>query len=300
MSEQLLFTWRNAVLSAAGPKSPTTRLTLVAVSMHMSPEGDRAWPSIDTLVKRTGLSKRAVQDHLKRAEDEGWLLRGWHGPPNHSLRTYQATFPKAKGGRTTCAVQEVHGGTMAQKGVQLTTKRGAGGAHELDQELDQELDHRGAPPAPAAQRRPLPPVTDLGQQLVDAYPHPTNGQRAATRPSAQQVEVWLMNLRYRRGVTLNPLDPEVQQQILAGAHRAADVARKAPEAYRRGLKTWINDLGWTEQVMASQAPAPPVRRERPTRTQGMTDQEYWADYAARQGQRTERGMPAPPKPRRRS
>jgi len=68
-----LFDWRGAIASPFGPDNPTTRHVLHALSLHMSTQGDSCFPKIDRLIAETGLSKRAVLQHLKLAADAGWL-----------------------------------------------------------------------------------------------------------------------------------------------------------------------------------------------------------------------------------
>lgn len=68
-----LFTWRSAVASEHGPKSPITRHVLLTLSLHMNEKGESCFPSIDTLTAETGLARRSVLEHLKVAAEDGWL-----------------------------------------------------------------------------------------------------------------------------------------------------------------------------------------------------------------------------------
>lgn len=68
-----LFTWRSAIASPRGPKSPTTRLVLLTISLHMSERGDSCFPSTRTISEESGLSHRAVIEHIDVAEKAGWL-----------------------------------------------------------------------------------------------------------------------------------------------------------------------------------------------------------------------------------
>lgn len=70
-----LFDWRSAVASKHGPEKPTTRFVLLTLALHMSVKGDSCFPSIDLLAEESGLSRRAVIEHLQIAEQTGWLAK---------------------------------------------------------------------------------------------------------------------------------------------------------------------------------------------------------------------------------
>jgi len=70
-----LFSWRGAIASKNGPDSSTTRHVLLALSLHMSERGDSCFPSLNTLAQETGLTRRAIIDHIKKAIDDGWLQK---------------------------------------------------------------------------------------------------------------------------------------------------------------------------------------------------------------------------------
>ena len=90
----LLFQWRNLVCSEHGPKS-TTRLVLIVLSLHMNSDGGSCFPSVETVAKRAGISKRAVCEHLNLAATLGWITRFRKGESGRSWRKwhYQATIP---------------------------------------------------------------------------------------------------------------------------------------------------------------------------------------------------------------
>lgn len=68
-----LFTWRSAVASPFGPENPTTRHVLLTLALHMNEKGESCFPSIDLLVEESGLSRRAVIQHLQVAAEAGWI-----------------------------------------------------------------------------------------------------------------------------------------------------------------------------------------------------------------------------------
>lgn len=65
------WTWRHAIQES--DLEPTTRFVLLNLSISMNEKGEGCWPSIDTQAKETGLSRKTVIVHLKKAEAAGWL-----------------------------------------------------------------------------------------------------------------------------------------------------------------------------------------------------------------------------------
>lgn len=91
-----LFTWRSAVSSEDGPESSTTRHVLLALSLYMNQKGGSCFPSTRTLAKETALSRRTVEEHLRKAHREGWIdksepERGEDG--TYDPAEYTATVP---------------------------------------------------------------------------------------------------------------------------------------------------------------------------------------------------------------
>lgn len=68
-----LFTWRSAVASDRGPKHAVTRHVLLTLGLHMNEKGGSCFPSIDTLVQETALSRPTVIKHLQMAHADGWI-----------------------------------------------------------------------------------------------------------------------------------------------------------------------------------------------------------------------------------
>jgi len=68
-----LFGWRGAI--AASALEPPSRHVALTLSLYMNERGGSAFPSVETLAKDTGLSGRAVQQHLGKLVNGGWLSR---------------------------------------------------------------------------------------------------------------------------------------------------------------------------------------------------------------------------------
>jgi hypothetical protein len=56
--------------------SSGTRMVAIALADYVNTETRSAWPSIANLARRTGLSERMVQRHLRQIELDGWIEMG--------------------------------------------------------------------------------------------------------------------------------------------------------------------------------------------------------------------------------
>ena len=56
-----------------------TRLVAVCLGDYANSDTGRAWPSIRSIARRTGLSERQVQRHLRVIEADGWIIDGHNG-----------------------------------------------------------------------------------------------------------------------------------------------------------------------------------------------------------------------------
>lgn len=77
MNDVRSWTWRHAV--AKSDLAPTTRHVLLTISLHMNDVGEGCYPSTAQLRAETGLSERAVCEHIAKARDAGWLNVEKHG-----------------------------------------------------------------------------------------------------------------------------------------------------------------------------------------------------------------------------
>lgn len=96
------------------PASPTDRAVLLALARHADMDGRRIWPSVQRIVRMTGLSKRTVQDARRRLLEAGHIEEVGHGPKGtvHYLITGMqesaeaASDAAAQSGESRAGVQE--------------------------------------------------------------------------------------------------------------------------------------------------------------------------------------------------
>lgn len=90
--------WRRALMSDGGPASPLTRFVLLVLWAY-SDCNLIAYPSESTLTQETRLARRSVVTHLRKAESQGWIVRGRkaykQGRWRHTV--YQLTHPRGAG-----------------------------------------------------------------------------------------------------------------------------------------------------------------------------------------------------------
>ena len=56
-----------------------TRLVAICLGDYANSDTGWAWPSIRSIARRTGLSERQVQRHLRIIEADGWITDGHNG-----------------------------------------------------------------------------------------------------------------------------------------------------------------------------------------------------------------------------
>ena len=54
-----------------------TRMVAICVADYANSDTGWAWPSVRNMARRTGLSERQVQRHLRIIEADGWIRQGW-------------------------------------------------------------------------------------------------------------------------------------------------------------------------------------------------------------------------------
>ncbi len=110
--------WRNAVLGPDGPRSPTTRALLLALSHHMNEAGGSCFPSYALLARETLLSKRAIVRHMNLAHAERWFERtaGMGYASGWKNYEYQATVPVFSGGDLESPPRQRHKRTRPNRG----------------------------------------------------------------------------------------------------------------------------------------------------------------------------------------
>lgn len=95
LNDQKVWDWRGYILEYA-PEIAPLRQILLTLSCYMNSAGDSCFPTVDTLVKATSLSKPTVIKYLAMADQEGWIevsTYGFNGQ-NWKRNEYKASIPE--------------------------------------------------------------------------------------------------------------------------------------------------------------------------------------------------------------
>lgn len=89
-----IWSWRKHITKFA-PKNPHYKLLLLTLANYMNEAGKSCFPSVDTLVGDTSMSKPTVIKYLKKASDDGWLKISKHGFSGRQWKRneYTASLP---------------------------------------------------------------------------------------------------------------------------------------------------------------------------------------------------------------
>lgn len=141
-----IWSWRKAI-NQCDEISSTTAHVLLVISCYINDMGTGAYPTVETLVKDTKLSKRSVITHLQKAREMGFLRIKKHGFAGQkwARNEYFAIYPDQKGGASLAKTGENErkgGASGAKKVVHLIPKAvnlfPEGGASD-DQKAVQEV-----------------------------------------------------------------------------------------------------------------------------------------------------------------
>ena len=108
--------WRQAIQKSAIPS--TTKLVLFNLSCWMNEQGQGCYPSTARQAQETGLSERAVCEHLEKAVVAGFLIKRVHGfsGKGWARHDYVACYPNAMQLATQDVVQVTDAGSVPKCG----------------------------------------------------------------------------------------------------------------------------------------------------------------------------------------
>lgn len=118
MAEKIKFEWQKAVRDSDLPTTTKTVL-IIGLSLRMNEFGGDCFPSQEQIASDTSLSRKAVQNHLERAELKGWIERHVGAKKegqNWRKTSYSARFPDGEGGE--------RGSQPCEKGGESDSKGG--------------------------------------------------------------------------------------------------------------------------------------------------------------------------------
>lgn len=250
------WSWQHAV--ARSSLAPTTKAVLYALALFMDATGQSCFPKIERsehddgdkldLVTATGLSKRAVIEHLKIAEDGGWLVRRNLGLRGQRWRQneYAARWPGRELAADEADAVSPEGGDPAAPAspgevVTLTTEAGDPDDTKLvtvvHQDKNQSSNQSTTSPserdARAREGQKSPPEREAHLPHADLL--------AALRAKAPTVvaDDWAeVEAQWRR------LTPEERRDANARYPEWLEALRKLRRGTIAGLATYLRDRRW--------------------------------------------------------
>ena len=165
--------WRKALLSENGPEKPMTRYVLDVLSKYMQPDGTQCYPSTRSIARDSGLSERAVCQHLALGADGGWIVKTSRQAGGREWRSH-LYIPIIPSGADSQSVPDSRGtdresvthdrGTDSHDSGALTlTPRGTDrGSVEVTKEVPKEVKTRARP-----DELPKSVTTELWSDFVD-------------------------------------------------------------------------------------------------------------------------------------
>jgi hypothetical protein len=202
------------------------RLVLLSLADHAKADGSAAWPSVDTIARHARMSRRAVQESLRRLEADGAIM-----PTGRSSK-----------GTTVYRVRMVHGADSSAggaadgaPGAQITTSGGEAASPEPSENRQED-------PSGKKNARILSPADEpegfaewLGHHsIVCKLPVP----RAETRARTKLAQAF-RNL-VLEGRTMHELKA-ASTAMAADEWRMAEVQRRTPAVLLRPqtIDTWL-------------------------------------------------------------
>lgn len=247
------WSWRHGVLKSTLPG--TTRHLLLTLSCHVNDAGEPCYPTVETLVEETGLSKRAVLTHLDVARQAGWIEVKKHGfgdrrwARNEYRILWPETEPDSERGGARGAPPHADGGAPRAPMVVHDVHHHNG--HHIYKDSQYILNTPLIPPKGG--ERDSPPGFERWWQAWPASVH--------KKRKAECVRIW------QRA----KLDREAEI-IIAHTQRAivGSVAAQDGGRYLESPKTYLTNAAWREPPSEKQGIAlrstVPVRDAGPRRT----------------------------------
>ncbi|KZL17829.1 helix-turn-helix domain-containing protein [Pseudovibrio sp. WM33] len=166
--------WRQAFCQSDLPA--TTRLLLQTLSMFMNTMGESCYPSIEDLMEYSGLSKRAVLNHIETARAAGWIKVSQHGFRGQRWKRheYVARWPE----------RDLVAPSLSERMVKTAEFEEEGGAPDApahSKKVVHEVHEGGAPDAPKV-------VHDVHQDKNSPFNNPIPVQKREGACKSENVK----------------------------------------------------------------------------------------------------------------
>lgn len=219
------------------PESGTRKVVLLGIANHCDPDGDNAWPSIDTLATYARVSRSAVQRAIAGLVESGALVVDRNG--GGTVRTPVDRRPNRY--RIVMARGSVHATPQDTDGVASTRQRGSvdaaprGSVHATDGVASALPETSIETSIETSMKRPT--VSDVVDLIWQSWPTGRKIDKPATT----------------RAVSRAIRDGHSPAAISEGIDRDAAVWATWPASERQFVPhpaTWVNGRRWTDDPPA--------------------------------------------------
>lgn len=238
MTGNRAWSWRHALLKSDLPA--TTRHVLLTISCFMNDVGGGCYPTQEQLAEATGLSDRAVRQHIDIAVKAGWLVKKEHGFRGQKWRNheYEAAWPTQDVGEADLpvVVGEEHASAPFSEGAERHAEGAERGSEKVRNDvptiLPEHSSNQRSVDAHAALRE------DFEINIWGDFPRNPKSDRveafkayAALSPTERTAcmrGVARLSIRFDEAVTDEPLERRL--------------------TYHPHLGKWIRERGWEAEL----------------------------------------------------
>ena len=214
------------------PASPFEKLVLLAIADHVNEtrEDKTAWPSLNTIARKTGMSRRGVYPVIDRLEEKGWLHVGRGGSPKGEKREsnqYLLTIPS---GVSDIPDQGTGFPSTGERGSTVPGNETHGLGNGVPPNHKKQ---KGIPNEPSAAARGGAPFAPRGAGTPSKKGNASKSGNAASFGSDCITDDWLDKIRR------NPAYSDINIDKSLGKFVARCDAR-GEEVTQEGMVSWLN------------------------------------------------------------
>jgi Helix-turn-helix domain len=226
-------------------EDPTAKLVLLALCNYAD-DNDRAWPSHGTISKITGLSKRAVQNNIKKLETHGVITRVTRERGDGSQSSCITTLNV---GMAFGAIGDESGdtGVWHETTGGVSTPVQGGMAPDAPQEPSLNLQLEPSVNPSVAKRATKPTDVEIDQVFEERF-WPAYPKRIGDRRKPEARAKFRSIVKKSGAKAAATMEKIIDAALRHAANWKPRIARKPADAqYIEGAVVWLNKLRWDDE-----------------------------------------------------